>query len=211
LPVNAYCESKQQSEMRVQEANSAELRTCILRPADIFGENDPYHIGSLIDMAKKGFYVRLGDGKSVCQHVYVKNMAYAHVLVADAFLQGNKQVDGNVYLITDGPGKNFFKFYDQVALGAGYSIWPKNLWLPRWVAYGLAITVEFAAWLIRPIKRVNPKFSRFAVVYTCSDFTFSAEKARKDFNYSPKYSEEEALNNTIAYYRSQNKQNHQTH
>lgn len=202
-PVNAYCASKQQAEELVKKANGENLKTCILRPADIYGERDPYHIDSLIDMAKKGFYVRLGNGKSTCQHVYVRNMAYAHVLVAKAFIEKNAAINGNVYFITDGPGKNFFKFFDQVVIGAGYKIWPKNLWLPRWLAFSIGGIVEFFAWLISPIKKFNPKFSRFAVVYTCSDFTFSAEKARKDFNYTPKYSEEEALNRTIAYYKKQ--------
>ena len=78
-PVNAYCESKQRAEVIVQRANGQQLKTCILRPADIYGEGDPYHIGSLINMAKKGFYVRLGNGRSKCQHVYVRNIAHAHV------------------------------------------------------------------------------------------------------------------------------------
>ncbi len=109
-------------------AQGENLKTCILRPSDIYGEEDPYHIGSLIDMAKTGFYVRLGNGKSKCQHVYVGNMAHAHVLAANALLQNNKKIMGNAYLITDGPGSNFFKFFDKIVSGAGYKIFPKNLW-----------------------------------------------------------------------------------
>jgi len=91
-PVTSYCDSKIKSEQMVREANGNNLKTCILRPSDIYGEEDPYHIDSLIDMAKGGFYVRLGNGKSKCQHVYVGNMAHAHVLAADALLQNNKKV-----------------------------------------------------------------------------------------------------------------------
>lgn len=204
-PVNAYCKSKHMAELLVKKANGAKLKTCILRPADIYGENDPYHIGSLINMAKNGFYIRLGNGKSICQHVYVRNMAYAHVLVAKALMDHNSPVGGEVYFITDGPGENFFNFFDQIVKGAGYNIWPKNLWLPRWLAYSMGSMVEFLAWIISPIKKINPKFSRFAVVYTCSDFTFTADKARKDFNYVPKYSLKEAVNRTIDYYKKQRK------
>lgn len=202
-PVNAYCDSKYRAELLVKNANSSMLKTCILRPADIYGEGDPYHIGSLINMAKDGFYVRLGNGKSVCQHVYVRNMAYAHLLAVKALTGQKSNIAGNIYFITDGPGKNFFKFYDQVIVGAGYKIWPSNLWLPYWLAYSIGSIVEFTAWLITPIIKINPKFSRFAVVYTCSDFTFSAEKALKDFGYIPKYSEGEAIDKTIAYYKKQ--------
>jgi len=201
--VTMYCESKYLAENEILNTHDEKLKTCILRPADIYGERDPYHIDSLIGMAKTGFYVRLGNGKSKCQHVYVKNMAYAHVLVAKAPLAGNEKVNGNIYFITDGPGTNFFKFFDQVVVGAGYKVWPKNLWLPRWFAYSLGSVSEFIAFLISPFKKYNPKFSRFAVIYTCSDFTFSADKAKRDFGYQPKYAEAEALSRTIEYYRSQ--------
>lgn len=200
IHATTYCESKYLAEKLVIEENSEMLKTCVLRPSDIYGEADPYHIGSLINMAKGGFYIRLGDGSAKCQHVYVENMAYAHVLATEALLKGNNSMNGQVYFITDGPGTNFFKFFDQIILRAGYKVWPKNLWLPRGFAYFLASISEFNALLMRPFKRYYPRFSRFAVTYTCTDFTFTAEKARRDFGYHPKYSEEEAVRRTVAYY-----------
>jgi sterol-4alpha-carboxylate 3-dehydrogenase (decarboxylating) len=202
-PQTSYCESKIRSEKLVKKAQSEDFKTCILRPSDIYGEADPYHIDSLIDMAKKGFYVRLGNGKSKCQHVYVGNMAYAHILVANALMKNNERVTGEAYLITDGPGDNFFKFFDQIVKGAGYKLFPKNLWIPRWLAYSMACISELIAWLASPIKRYNPKFSRFAVIYTCTDFTFDSRKAKADFNWAPKYTTQQAIENTVAFYKKQ--------
>jgi len=199
---NMYCRSKYLSERMIVAENSSSLKTCVLRPSDIYGEGDPYHIGSLINMAKNGFYIRLGNGRSKCQHVYVGNMAFAHVLIAQAMLKDNCKVCGEIYFITDGPGVNFFIFFDQIVKGAGYTIWPKNLWLPRWLAFILGSLSEFFALLIRPIKVYNPKFSRFAVVYTCTDFTFSSGKAIRDFGYHSKYNKNEAFERTISYYRN---------
>jgi nucleoside-diphosphate-sugar epimerase len=195
-----YCESKKLTEKIALNANSDNLKVVILRPADIYGEADPYHIDSLIDLAKNGFYVRLGNGKSSCQHVYVGNMAYAHILTAAALWNGNEKVHGQIYFITDGKGANFFKFFDQVVAGAGYKIFPKNLWLPRGLAYSIGAISESVAVLIRPVKKYNPKFSRFAVSYTCTDYTFSAEKAENDFGFKPKYTTEQALEKTIIFY-----------
>lgn len=197
----SYCESKYLAEKMVLDANDTNIKTCVLRPSDIYGEEDPYHIGSLIDMAKTGFYIRLGNGKSKCQHVYVGNMAYAHVLAAKALLQNNKAVLGKVYFITDGPGTNFFKFFDKIIIGAGYKFFPKNLWLPKWIAWPMAGISEIMALLISPIKKYNPKFSRFAVTYTGTDFTFNSNRAKADFGFIPKYSEEEAIDRTIQYYK----------
>ena len=199
-----YCESKVLGEKVVLEASSPDLKTCILRPSDIYGEADPYHMDPLIDMAKSGFYVRLGNGTSKCQHVYVGNMAYAHILAAKALWTDHKKVENQFYFITDAPGVNFFKFFDQIVSGAGYKIFPKNLWLPFKLAYTIGRISEFIAVLWRPIKHYNPKFSRFAVLYTCLDFTFSSQKATEDFGFIPKYSHQQGLQNTIDFYAKSN-------
>jgi len=195
-----YCESKKLGEIEVLKASNEQLKTCILRPSDIYGEADPYHIDSLINMAKTGFYVRLGNGKSKCQHVYVGNMAYAHVLAAAELWNGNKKLSGEIFFITDGDSSNFFKFFDQVVRGSGYKIFPKNLWLPKNLALAIGGISELIATIISPIKKYNPTFSRFAVIYTCTDFIFSAKKAEGLFGFKPKYSSEQALKNTILFY-----------
>ena len=195
-----YCESKKLAELAVLEAHSSTLKTCVLRPSDVYGEADPYHMDPLIDMAKSGFYVRLGNGKAKCQHVYVGNMAYAHVLAANALWTGNQKVEKEVYFITDSEGHNFFHFFDNIVEGAGYKIFPKNAWIPKKLAYAIGSMSEGIAVLFRPIKHYNPKFSRFAVTYTCTDFTYSSKKAFDDFNFQPKYSTEEALKRTIEFY-----------
>lgn len=210
---NMYCRSKYLAEKLVLESNGTSgspgmdcdsgyfLTTCVIRPCDVYGPEDPFHIGSLIDMAKGGFYVRLGDGTSKSQHVYVGNIARAHVVAAAEMLAGNRVVAGQAYFISDAPASNFFNFFDQFVEGAGYRIWPKNLWIPARMAYAMGTLAEFFATLLRPVKQVNPKFSRFAVNYTCNDLTFNTKKALHDFGYTPKYTFEEAFRETTSYYR----------
>lgn len=208
---NSYCTSKYLAEQLIITNSDRDLKTCIVRPSDVYGEGDPYHIGSLLAMAKGGFYIRLGDGKSKCQHVYVGNIAYAHVLAVKALLTNNHTIEGNAYFITDGPGSNFFSFYDHIIEASGYRIWPKNLWLPRGFAMMLGTLSETFAWLARPIKRYTPKMSRFAVTYTCTDFTFNSDKARKDFGFVPKYSVEEAFERTVRHYKIERERKNQAH
>jgi len=196
----SYCKSKALGEQAVLAANGPDLKTCALRPSDIYGERDPYHLPPILNMAKSGFYIRLGNGESKCQHIYVGNMAHAHVLAAQDLMTENPRVAGQAYFLTDGPGSNFFSFFDDIVLKSGYKITPKNLWLPKWLAYPMASISEFGGWLISPIKKVNVKFSRFAVNYTCTDFTFNSEKAKRDFNFVPKYSVEEAIERTAYYF-----------
>jgi nucleoside-diphosphate-sugar epimerase len=199
--LNMYCQSKCLSEKQVLAENSEKFKTCALRPSDIYGENDPYHVPPLIDMAKGGFYIRIGNGTAKSQHVYVRNMAWAHVLAAKALVENNPKVMGNVYFITDGPGCNFFTFFDDMVAASGYKIWPRNLRLPRRFTYFLGTVSEYLAMLLRPIKYYNPRLSRFAVMYTCTDFTFTSDRANRDFGFSPKYSKEEAFNNTVRFFK----------
>jgi len=198
---NMYCKSKVLGEQKVMAANSAELKTTILRPCDIFGPSDPYHMNALIGMAKTGFYVKLGNGKAKTQHVFAGNMAHAHVLALAEMIKGNRKHLGQAYLITDGEPENFFKFFDKIVLKAGYRIWPRNAWIPWGIAYPLGAITEFIALLARPFVRFNPGLSRFAVNYTCTDYTFNSTRAKEDFGFVPKYTEEEAIEMTAEYYK----------
>ncbi len=198
---NMYCRSKYLAEKLILENHNEALKTCVLRPSDIYGEADPYHIQPWINMAKGGFYTRIGNGTAKSQHVYVRNIAYAHVLAAKALIENNSKVFGKAYFITDSPGTNFFTFFDKIVVGAGYKIWPKNFWLPRWLAHSLGAVSESIAMAVRPIKHYNPKLSRFAVLYTCTDFTFRSEKAKHDFGFTPRYSKEEALEKTVNFFK----------
>ncbi len=198
---NMYCKSKVMAEQIVKAVAGKKLRAVILRPSDIYGPGDPYHMNALIGMARSGFYVRLGNGKSKAQHIYVGNMAMAHLQALKALMEGNEKINGQAYLMTDGPAANFFKFFDQIVAGAGYRIWPKNLWIPHSIAWPMGCISESIAFLLRPLKRFNPGLSRFAVDYTCTDFTFTSKRASMDFGFKPKYSEEDAISLTADYYR----------
>ena len=84
---------------------------------------------------------------------------------------------------------------------SGQKIWPRNLWIPKSVGWCIGAMSEMIALMVRPIKYYNPNFSRFAVDYTCTDLTFTAEKAASRFGYENKYPVEDAVKRTIEYYR----------
>lgn len=198
---NAYCRSKAESEKLISGINPGKLRALTIRPTGIYGERDPYHISALLEMAKKGPYARIGDGSARCQHVYVGNVAAAIIAACRELCLGNRNITGKAYFITDSPAKNFFGFLDTIVEGSGYKIRPKNLWIPKSIMYVMGLLAEGGALLVRPFKRINPKVSRFAVKYTCNDFILSGERARRDFGFTPKYSEEEAFRRTVEYFQ----------
>lgn len=198
---NAYCQSKAEAEQRVLEADSAELKTVVLRPGGIYGEADPYHITALVNLSIKGPYMRMGNPERKCMHVYVGNVAHGHIMACKALLEGKQALRGKPYFLLDSPPANFFTFLDDIVKKAGYSINPEGFYLPGGLMYVLGSINEGIAFLLRPFYRYTPKLSRFAVTYTCNDFILNGERAKTDFGYRPKYSTEEAVERTAAYFR----------
>jgi len=203
--VNTYCRTKADAERLVLAANDSEgeLRTTVIRPCSIFGERDPYHVPPLLEMARRGLLFRVGNGKSRSQHVYVGNVAHAHLLAARSLLQRG-QAAGEAYFVTDFPAQNFFDFLEPIVNAAGYRMLPWWLSIPRPVMYGLGCVLEGAAHLLRPVVRFNPTVTRFAADFVCLDFTFVSDKARRELGYAPVYDEEQAFARTIEYFRARN-------
>ena len=205
---NAYCGSKAEAEKAVAAADDAArpFRTVNLRPASVWGEADPYHISALVNLARKGPYVRIGDGSAVQQHIYAGNLAHGHLAACREMLEAvdegrEPRCAGRSYFLTDAPPINFFRFFDEVVRGSGFEIRPENLWIPRPLMLGAGIVAESLAWLLRPLVHWNPKVSRFAVNYTCSDFTFTSAAARRDFGFAPKYDQQTAFARTTSWFR----------
>ena len=197
-----YGKSKAAAEQIVRGANGKELSTVVLRPSGIYGEWDPYHISNLAAQAKSGFYARIGNGRTRCMHIYVGNAAHAHLLAAKALHEGNRASAGKVYFLVDSPPKNFFVFLERILEKAGVRIWPKNLWIPGWVLYPFALAAEAAAFFLRPVVRIHPKLSRFAISYICNDFTLKGDRAAIDFGFLPKYTEDAAVERSAAWLRT---------
>lgn len=190
-PRDPYSRSKIEGERLVLAANSPELATCALRPVGMFGPRDRYHLGNLIDVTRRGRYVRLGDGRACFSHVYSENAAYAHLLAAERLYPGSP-IAGQVYFIADDqPPGNLFAFAETyfTALGLQFS----RRRLPYPLAYALAWAAEFLV--------PRSRFTRFSVVQTCVDHTYSDAKARRELGYRPLVSPEEAFRRTLAYWQ----------
>lgn len=200
---NAYCRSKALAEQHVASASDGSLLTAVIRPGGIYGEADPYHLGSLVELLKNGSYFRIGDGSAPVENVYVGNVAYGHLMAAKALIEGNSRVPGNIYFIGDHEAEGFFPFLERVLEKAGFNLPPANRYLPRIPLYILGCIAEGFAFILRPVHRFQPKLSRFAVNYITTQFTFTYDKAARDFGYKPKYSMEEAISRSAAYFQEE--------
>lgn len=205
--VNDYCRSKAAGEQAALAANDTStensLRVTVIRPSCIWGEGDPYHAASLIEMAKSGPVMRIGDGSARAQHSYVGNVAHGLLLAGKALLEGRDEVAGEVFFITDFPAKNFFDYMEPIVYGAGYQMLPWALSLPREPLYRVGAALELTARTLRPIVRFTPTLSRFAVNFVCQDFSLKTDKAARLLGYEPRYDEVEAFQRTIEFFAEQ--------
>ncbi|MCA9773679.1 MAG: NAD-dependent epimerase/dehydratase family protein, partial [Myxococcales bacterium] len=201
-PEAIYPATKAEAERIVLAANGPALRACVVRPCGMYGEGDPYNVSATLRMARRGMLqVRMGDGRALFQHVYVGNVAHAHLVAAHDLLAAESRAAGQVYLATDHPPRNFFEFLAPIVEGVGYRMPPPILSLPFAVVWAIGGLTELACWALRPIRRVDPVLTRLSARLVCHDFTFSGEKIRRELGYSPAYSEEDAVARTIAYFR----------
>ncbi len=209
-----YARTKAQAEHEVLAANGSScasgdesegksLRVCSVRPCGMFGEDDPYHMGNVLGALKKGqLSFRLGNGEAVFQHVYVGNVAYAHLLALSALLAPGSKACGQAYLITDMPAINFFDALEPILNELGYKLPPKSRYIPFRVALALGTLFDGLAYLLRPVLSLELPMTRSSVRVLCQDISFKTDKAKRDLGYQPLYSEAEAIARTVAYYKA---------
>jgi len=183
------------------DATTRRLRTTAIRPVGVYGEGDPLHIGSLLQMAERMPLIRIGDGSGRCQHVYVGNVAHALLLAARNLLETPDRAGGRAFFITDSAPANFFDFFEPIITAAGKRMLPPSLSLPHQPLRAIGAALEGLSWLLRPVLPFNPKLSRFSVDFVCHDFTFKSDQARECLGYQPVYSQAAAMARTVDHYR----------
>jgi len=202
---NEYARTKALAEQIALRADAPGLRICALRPCGMFGEGDPYHVANVLRVVKAGnLPFRIGNGRAAFQHVYVGNVAHAHVLAIRALLDPESRVGGQAYFVTDdSPAVNFFDFMEPILLELGYSLPPKSRSMPYPVMWAIGALAEGAALALRPVYHFVPTLTRSSVRFVGHDHTFVGDKARRDLGYEPIYAESEAIKRTVDWFREQ--------
>lgn len=200
---NEYSRTKAEGELLALAANDDDLRVCAIRPCGIFGERDPYHLGNVLRLLRQGkLPMRLGDGSARFQHVYVGNVAHAHVLALHDLLSDDPNAAGEAYFVTDTEAADFLDHLEPIVTALGHQL-PRRR-LPEGAAMVIALGMEGLAAVSERIPLVptfTPTLTRSTVRFVCHDHTFDGSKAVRDLGYAPKYAPDDAIERTVAWWR----------
>jgi nucleoside-diphosphate-sugar epimerase len=182
-PYGPYSLTKGLAEERVLAANSAILRTVVVRPRFIWGKGDTSVLPQLVAAVRAGRFRWISGGRYLTSATHVCNVCEALILAAE------RGRGGEIYFATDGPPVEFRKFI--TALLETQGVTPGRRSLPRGFAFTLAGIVE-SIWSSLHIKAAPP-ITRMVVKMMGEEVTIKDSKARKELGYSGQISFEEGI------------------
>ncbi len=184
-----YPHTKSLAEQHVLAANDGRrLLTCALRPHLIWGPRDQHLIPRLLDRARRGRLVRVGNGRNLIDVVYVENAAAAHLQALDALEPGSR-VCGRAYFITQGEPVNCWDWINQVLSVAGLPQVRRSISFQTAWKLGAALEATYAALRLRS----EPRMTRFLAAQLAKHHYFNIQRARSDFGYVPHISMDEGM------------------
>lgn len=182
-PYGPYSLTKGLAEERVLAANSATLRTVVVRPRFIWGKGDTSVLPQLVAAVRAGRFRWISGGRYLTSATHVCNVCEALILAAE------RGRGGEIYFATDGPPIEFRKFV--TALLETQGVRPGRRSLPRRFAFRLAGIVE-SLWTSLHIK-ATPPVTRMVIKMMGEEVTINDSKARKELGYAGRISFEEGI------------------
>ena len=192
--IDGYTQTKVEAEHVVMDYyRKHQLPVVILRPGFVYGPRDRTVLPELIKRLAAGQVHYLGGERRALNTIYVGNLVDAVFLAVD-----KPRAVGQAFNLTDGEHVTKRRFFEAVADSLGL---PKpHQRLPRWFA---ALAVLFLRWEARWAKLIGKKpwLSPAEHKFLLLNLDFSIEKARRELGYRPRFTFDQAMRETMAWYR----------
>jgi nucleoside-diphosphate-sugar epimerase len=166
----------------------------VLRPGFVYGPRDRTVLPRMIQTLREGQMRYLGGGRRALNTIYVGNLIDAIFLAAEQRGDGGL---GQVYNLTDGEAVSKRQFIDAVADGLGLARPTRSL--PLWLARVIAWAMERKARRAGATKA--PRLTQARLKLFGLNLDFDITRARRDLGYAPRFRFEQAMQETMAWYR----------
>jgi nucleoside-diphosphate-sugar epimerase len=192
-PVSYYTRTKALAEQSVLRADSPSLKTIALRPHIVIGPGDKHLIPRLLDRARKGRLIQVGDGSNLVDLSYIDNVIKAHICAVRAIMN-KPDASGKAFFISNGEPVLLWNVINEILKGAGMA--PVSRSLSKKNAYFLSVLSES---LYRALKiRKEPVLTRFLVQELSMSHWFRIDSARRFLDYNPDVTNQESIYRLIA-------------
>ncbi len=189
-----YAESKAIAEGVALEANGNDLAVVAIRPHLVWGPGDTQLVGRVVDRARAGRLVMVGDGSALVDTTYLDNAVSAHVAALDALRPG-APCAGKAYVVANGEPRTVHELVEGICRAAGVPFEPRHV--PAAVARGLGSVVE-RVW--PRLRKGEPPITRFVAEQLGTAHWFDPRPARKDLGWVPTVSLDEGFARLAAWF-----------
>jgi len=191
--IDGYTQSKVEAEeLALRFCRDFDVPVVVLRPGFIYGPRDRTVLPKLIESLRRGEVRYIGRGKKALNTIYVGNLVDAVFLAIE-----NERAVGRIFNLTDGEFVSKKRFIDAVADGMGLPRPSRSV--PLWVARVLAWWMERQARKNKASK--PPPLTQARLKFLGLNLDYSIENARKDLGYDPRFSFDQGIEDTLAWYR----------
>ncbi|MFP5306886.1 MAG: NAD-dependent epimerase/dehydratase family protein [Gammaproteobacteria bacterium] len=182
-PLPRYPATKAAAEVLVRSANSPQLRTVIVRPRLIWGNDDSSVLSQLEQAVKSGRFMWIDGGRYPTSSCHVDNLCEALLLAAE------KGRGGEAYFVTDGAPVELRGFVTAMLQTRGVD--PGSRSAPHGLVLALA-TVSETLWKWLRL-RSPPPATRMAIRLFGEPVTVRDDKARRELGYRGRVTREQGL------------------
>lgn len=191
MPRNNYERSKWEAEQLVQQAAKKGLPAAILRPSNVFGEDDPEQgLLRLIQSIKKGWFFYLGGRGVMCNYVFVEDVAHACLALAE-----HPNAVGRIYHISD--DCTLGEFVD--ALADELKVKRPGLRLPE----PLAILMRKGLRVLRHLPFFTQSSTTARLIVLNNQARFRTNRISEEIGFRYTVGWREGLSRIVRWYRSQ--------
>ncbi len=192
---DGYTQSKVESDqLALQYHRDVGVPVVVLRPGFIYGPGDRTVMPRIIDNLRSGFIRYPGGGQQALNTIFVRNLVDAVFLALD-----HENAVGQVYNLTDGEPVSKRRFIEKIADTLDLSRPTRTP--PLWFAWMVTGLYERCYQLMGAKEAPPYNFARLKFMGLNLDF--SIEKARAELGYRPRVNFDDAMAETLAWYRTQ--------
>jgi len=192
--LDAYSQTKVEADrLAFEYQRKHNVPVVVLRPGFVYGPRDRTVLPKLIKRMTNSKVHYLGGDRRALNTIYIGNLIEAVFLAVE-----KSGAVGQVYNLTDGEVVSKRRFFEAVS--DGMELPRSKQMLPRWLA-GIVVRL-----LERQMRRAvargrQPILTPAQFKFLLLNLDFSIEKAKRELGYNPRFSFDQGMRETLAWYK----------